>query len=342
MQLADQTLSIINDDQSFETIQSIIGSILEMIDEYQWTIGGILVFLRFRAGHIPLVKFNRPADKSWPADFLNYLADRTNDNPERANQVDELLHWHRLVFDEIVVLYDEKEITVWEISDDHFTDYQYRQYLDMLTKNLSRKLNSKTMWAYYITALKFPVSARAKDRTWTFHFETYQYYQLNHGDDNDGGNENLSSLVVSPAMQLDEFLSMDISTTAEVRDMMKEMRNDQRGFRWGLELPDELPIYVGNERKVVIRFDKNTPDKNKEPFFAGAGKLFIGMLLRQNEFYLKGDKLFIGKDYVGHLPLMDKDSDVDRAIIQLADKMRWSVSGAESFPVQTPSPQSQQ
>lgn len=328
MELNSDSLTIINQDQSFETVQTVIGSILEMIDDYQWTIGGILVFLRFRAAHIPLEKFTRPADGGWPAEFLAYLKEKTGYRPEQCNNIDELLHWNRLTFEAYVVLYDSKEITVWEKTNDPFTDYQYQAYLDMLTKNLASKLNGKTMWAYYTTAKVFPVSARASDRTWTFHYDTYQYHQLKHSVD-DINSIDGADLIQTPVMQLEDFIVHDFKQTRQIRELMRLERENQRGYKWLLELPYELKLSDGDNEKVVIVFDRDVKNSYRWIFFSGAGLVSYYYNNSSKKIYLKGEKLYVGKVYVGHLPLMDQDEDVDKAIIQLSGKMKWVISGPE-------------
>ena len=324
IKLADDTLSIINNDQSFETVQTVIGSILEMIDDYQWTIGSILVFIRFRAAHIPIERFDRPADKSWPEEFLIYLRKLTGGlRPEQCDIADELLHWNRLGFDKHVVLYDEKEITLWEKTDDPFTDFQYQKYLDMLTANLARKLNGKTMWAYYITAKAFPVSARAIDRTWTFHYDTYRYYQLKHEN---ADVEDAPNLIVTPSMQLEEFIENDIYKTVRIRAMMREERDKKQGYKWVLDVPYEFKIKVGDEQKTVIIFDESSANEDRGVIFAGADVVYKS-LFPNKQVRMSGNKLYIDDRYVGYIPLLEKDEYVDKAIFELSGKMKWSITG---------------
>jgi hypothetical protein len=323
--IGNSALAVINEDQSIQTVSEVIQTILDDINQKQWMIGDILVFLRFRAEHAPLAEFGIPEGEIWPAELLGFL-DQRHFRIEQGVK-DEILHWQRLTFEDIIVLYDDNRVMIWQKTGGGFqTDKRFDDYLGHLSKMLSARLNGKTLWSYYITSHTYPTSKRIEDVSWTTHFDNRNLAAIRarNTEHNPYTPERLAQL------QLEELVDSGLALSTLIREDIKREKQEERGYKWYLPLPHQLKIKVGEEEKIVIQFEFHVPYSIRYIFFNRVGATFGYLYL--NNVILHGNDLYFNKEKIGDLPLMDKDPDVDKAIIWLAGRMGWKIRPASSPP----------
>lgn len=313
--------NVINSDPSFDNVIAVIDSLLDKIDSYQWTIGGLLVFLRFKSQY----KQIKYIDGNHEAEFSQELMTWASSNKiklENGHRSD-FLHWHRLDFRNYTILYDQQAAMIFEPIGETLTDTEFREYLDMITGRLRNKLDDRTAWAYYITALKFPESVRIPHKSWTYHYNVYNLMALKASSN--GDNPSLTNDTEYAIQLLDELENQGISTTTQVRNLIKQQQDLNNGYTWKMPLPDRLLLAIAGTTKAAIVFTRDATDDEKTIFMRSVGLLPMYGYTSEIEIILAGDSLLIGDRVVAHLPLLDQDKDADAAIIRLAAKMRWKI-----------------
>lgn len=313
-------LTRLDDDPNWESTVDIVSNLLHMINTAMWSIGYVLVFLRFRAQY-HTVKFFRWNDRDVPDEVHTFIRERYG--VKLTDGIgEEFLLWHSVRFEKFWLLLGPGEIRVWEKEPVGLEELQFLDHLSTIEKELFSQLGGNRLYPYYRTARVWGPERQYEDVSWTWHYAVTNYAAselevTNLSTEKDW--QILSDLVYQRAKEL---TGQGITSVAAVRGLITEKNDRKRGWVWATDIPRTMDVLIDERRVVGLEF-VGSPDN--EPIINGI--LYTMGLLKK---YHVLPKLFLRETHIeledGQIVALCPDMDaIQDAFLFMASKLELIV-----------------
>lgn len=335
VELAKDILDQLDESPLIQTVEEVVGRLFATQNFSQWTIGNILVFMRYKPMFktVDVLRWQGEPENV-PGHVLDSLAKLTGKRHINFPEPEEFVFWQVFKMGDIWVLkyssqdnLPHNEFRIWKRNEEVFErgDDDFDIYMRELEKRLRSVIEVKSLSSYYRTALCFPPSQQGRE-SWTFHYElvnltSKQIPSELSGEDRIREHRKLTRL------ELERRQQMGDTRVESVRATIADRSRRRRGFTWWL--PPQKAFYirdaVNQEIYPVIEFYENV-----DPEITIAMLVYAGMLKANmpKVFHLTWDHEDLIDDRSGEkvARIVNQDkSGVAQALVTLSTKMGWKV-----------------
>jgi hypothetical protein len=240
-------LDALDKDPHWETQLTVISELLSLVNKAMWSLGYVLVFLRFRTEYEPMETFFWD-NEIIPDEVHDFIADAYKARLDQGHREDFLL-WQSIRFDDFWILFAKDEIRIWEKATTPLTEAQYNDHISLIESELYSQLGNNKLYAYYRVGRLWNLREQHSDFSWTWYYEV----------SNLAANELESGALTSEedwrrlrekAHEVAERLMLsNTKSVAAVRGMITDRNNEKLGFFWAL--PPMLKLIVSMDKSTV-------------------------------------------------------------------------------------------
>lgn len=247
-----QNLLRLDEDPNWATTVDVVSGLLNIIDKAMWSIGYVLVFLRFRAEYHTVETFQWN-DKDIPDELHTFIREKYYVKMTDGRGQPFLL-WHSVRFGEFWLLFGPGEIRVWERQKVSFEEVQFMDHLSTLEKELYTQLGGNRLYPYYRTGRVWPPEQQYQDVSWSWHYYVTTL-SANELDLSGLATEKDWHRLSEQCYQRAKELTSDGTTgIAAVRGLITERNDEKRGWVWSTPIPLTLDILMDGRRVIGLEF----------------------------------------------------------------------------------------
>lgn len=234
-------------DESIESVVSIIGELLAVMNSSQWVIGDLLNYIRSR------VLFDEEVFVSFD-DLLFNKSIKIDQLPEPT----EFLYWQRFNLpsgDVILAANEDNRYWKYTVVKEQ-TDIDFKHYVNSLELILLEQIGSSSLWNYFRVAQAFPPSQRGAN-SWTWYLTKVQHAAIEIGDPSQRDTINEKARQIAAYDDGNGF-----NTVSHARAKLAVAKSERKGWRIDIDSPAVLYLNDGIRKYPIIEFKDEIHAKN--------------------------------------------------------------------------------
>jgi hypothetical protein len=253
-------LDALDKDPHWETQLTVISELLSMVNKAMWSLGYILVFLRFRTEYDPRETFSWDGE-TIPDELHDFIEDAYKVRLDQGHRENFLL-WHSIRFDDFWILFDKDQIRIWEKVTTPLTEAQFDDHISLIQRELYSQLGNNTLYTYYRVGRLFSPREQYPEFSWTWYYEVSNLAANELESGALASDEDWQKLRQKSHEVAARLIASNTKSVAAVRGLITDRNNEKLGFVWALPPLPTLNVSMNGDTITGLEF-VGTPTTEK-------------------------------------------------------------------------------
>lgn len=251
--LTRQVIYQLDQDPTFDMVETLIGQFTHIRDLTKWMIGDILFFLRFRANY-ETVKIFQWNNSDLPDELAQYIRATYRVSKDDLPKKEPFLFFQVIRTERFWLLFDRDEIRVWQKLDrPDLDDRAFHNYIQVLSLRFSGYWAKETFFNCYRTSAALPDMSKRLGHPWSWFFEARNLTGGRVDEGLSGIDHHLAVAALMPGVIV-ELEENGHNYVSNVRGQIRVQNDQKNGFSWGAKVDS---VFIDTEEGQIVVFEFN-------------------------------------------------------------------------------------